>query len=278
MWNGQPAWRLRFWAKHPDPASYKTFLNEIWKAFPAVQNVILSAPTTMVAKPNGQKAAAIIRDIVTDDLGTLKKCYENAFTKGQKLNETSLCILSEPAVRADWYGTVLCGSTLCTRPRRGRRREEQDCDLSWDRSDFWRYWDYERPYRHFGLLYDRFENIGWLGTGDAVLRTQKQIKEMVDHFFRDGSRVSDMSMPHHGSRHNSNPALYNRIRPSRALATGKISSPCHPAKTVVAMAQSAGACVQVSEAGGPQHVQDFVGILPKDRSPRSREAADEVAR
>lgn len=63
-------------------------------------------------------------------------------------------------------------------------------------------------------------NIGWLGTGDSVLKSRENCVELLRHFFevRDVD-VGTLALPHHGSRHNFNELLVERTDPDIIFVT-----------------------------------------------------------
>ncbi|MBD8515319.1 hypothetical protein IFU11_00045 [Plantibacter sp. CFBP 8804] len=62
-----------------------------------------------------------------------------------------------------------------------------------------------------GALRPWFRSGGWLGTGDAMLRSSVDVDKLISYFGRTLDEVDVMNAPHHGSRHNSSTELYKRV-------------------------------------------------------------------
>ena len=87
---------------------------------------------------------------------------------------------------------------------------------------------------------------GWLGTGDAVLRTAADVQGLLDVLARPLGEVDVVNAPHHGSKNNSGQELYARVpgRPGLVLMNadgmGRYS---HPHADVVGAALKHGHAV-----------------------------------
>lgn len=97
-----------------------------------------------------------------------------------------------------------------------------------------------------GTLRPWFLSGGWLGTGDAMLRSSADVDTLINQFGRALNKVDVMNAPHHGSRHNSGTELYKRV-PDRssvilASADGK-NGFNHPHAAMVVAALTEGSAV-----------------------------------
>jgi hypothetical protein len=72
------------------------------------------------------------------------------------------------------------------------------------------------------------EKCGWLGTGDANLRSQRRRDAFLHHYHYILNYVRTMSLPHHGSRHNFSLDLLDDGPPILVAAAGKSKRYGHP--------------------------------------------------
>lgn len=98
----------------------------------------------------------------------------------------------------------------------------------------------------------------WLGTGDAPLAMQQSVDALVSHLGRVRmDRVGIISVPHHGSKYDSGPALWSAI-PNVKIAVfetsynGQVSRGSrHPHATVVAEIRGVGVADEYAIASNP---------------------------
>ncbi|MEN0653400.1 MULTISPECIES: MBL fold metallo-hydrolase [Hyphobacterium] len=84
--------------------------------------------------------------------------------------------------------------------------------------------------------------IGWLGTGDADLKTVQEAQKFCDHYSVRGQSILTMTLPHHGSDHNFNPKLIEFFRPTFAVAPAdEFANWRHPGSGVVRRVAERGA-------------------------------------
>lgn len=84
------------------------------------------------------------------------------------------------------------------------------------------------PYAHEGVLtragrslipasVDLTGRTSWLGTGDACLASEANLDGFLSHYRDEIDTVATLTAPHHGSRENSDGALYARVRPAHVV-------------------------------------------------------------
>ncbi|MFW2357778.1 hypothetical protein, partial [Hydrogenophaga sp.] len=103
------------------------------------------------------------------------------------------------------------------------------------------------------------KRCGWLGTGDADLKTQSRRKSFFKHFGALLENVQTLTLPHHGSEHNFHRELLDKIRPKFCVAAAdKVGKWRHPGSGVVQAVASFGAFVSVVTSGTKSLVEDEV--------------------
>jgi hypothetical protein len=131
----------------------------------------------------------------TETQRQLREWYESLV--GGDLNLTSLSLLSMPAEdRVCAYYWATQGQHAVSRP--------------------WPNWHWED------------QKVGWLGTGDAMLKQRDLADEFLGRFGESGSgRIACMSLPHHGSARNHNGTVLDRIDPEVTFATCPLKKSVH---------------------------------------------------
>lgn len=84
------------------------------------------------------------------------------------------------------------------------------------------------------------DRVGWLGTGDADLKSKKEIEAFVDHYSDFREVVHTLALPHHGSDQNFHARLVEDFLPTVAIATCDSSATKHPKASVQACVQANG--------------------------------------
>jgi hypothetical protein len=99
------------------------------------------------------------------------------------------------------------------------------------------------------------ERVGWLGTGDA--RLIDNLNDFVTHFGEQLPDVRTLTIPHHGSRHNSDDRLFGAVRPMYAVAaSGRNGSYDHPhSETVHRVTDANAQLVIVNESATSKFVE-----------------------
>jgi hypothetical protein len=88
------------------------------------------------------------------------------------------------------------------------------------------------------------EKSGWLGTGDAQLRWR--LAAFKAHYGDHLDRIQTMTVPHHGSRENSNSLLFDAVRPTYAvIAASPRGGYSHPHLETLHAAAGAGAQIVI---------------------------------
>lgn len=151
--------------------------------------------------------SSFVLDLVTNQRMILADSYVAA-TGQRNLNLTSLSLYSGPDQAWDtdqWpYADMSYG--------RG--------EVQW----MWRYWTWPYPSR-----------VGWLGTGDALLKQKLRRERFLNHFKRYAGYVSTFALPHHGSTHNFHEHLITQLKPYLCVAPADVYGRwAHPGDDVVA--------------------------------------------
>ena len=141
-------------------------------------------------------SAHLLRAVVYDSVLTedLIHAYK---TFGLDLNAASLCLYSGPALPA-----VAVIFDPDTRPELAK---------------FWN---------------DRNRRVAWLGTGDAVLKGTKRVEAMTQHFAAHIEKVGTLTLPHHGSDHNVDELLIERVGAGSHVVSARSGSAHHPGPRV----------------------------------------------
>lgn len=88
--------------------------------------------------------------------------------------------------------------------------------------------------------------MAWLGTGDAALADKKRRNAFFQHYGSLLNQVVTLTLPHHGSEHNFDAELLDRIRPSFCVAPAdRYSSWRHPGTAVIQSVASSGRFLSV---------------------------------
>lgn len=125
-----------------------------------------------------------------------KATLAEAYASIASLNVTSLCLLSAP------MDAATTGAATC----------------QVGQSETW-------------AITDR---LGWLGTGDADLKTQSRRKAFLDHYSARFDQCRSWLLPHHGSERNFDPELVRRLRPELSIAcAAPFAKWRHPGTSVV---------------------------------------------
>lgn len=150
-----------------------------------------------------------------------------AFGGSPRLNATSLSLYSGPMERfAAWEVTTAAGFF-------GRRPG---------------LYSYSNP-----------DRVAWIGTGDACLTADDGLDKFLQHFADVLDTVGTLTSPHHGSRENSDPALYASVRaPHVVVAASPRARYGHPHAETTGSASSSGSrVVVVSEEERSQFTERF---------------------
>ncbi len=103
---------------------------------------------------------------------------------------------------------------------------------------------------------------GWLGTGDADLKTQSRRESFFKHFGALLKNVQTLTLPHHGSEHNFHRELLDRIQPKFCVAAAdQVGKWRHPGSGVIQAVASFGAFVSVVTSGTKSLAEDDVYLL-----------------
>lgn len=98
-------------------------------------------------------------------------------------------------------------------------------------------WTVSGPYR---------PSVAWLGTADAALANKKRRNAFFQHYGSLLDEVVTLTLPHHGSEHNFDAELLDRIRPSFCVAPAdRYSSWRHPGTAVIQSVASSGRFLSV---------------------------------
>ena len=105
--------------------------------------------------------------------------------------------------------------------------------------------------------------IGWLGTGDAPLKSPKDARELLSHFSAQQASISTFSLSHHGSIHNYSPTVVAGLQPRICVASAKPPKNWkHPHPAVMADVTSQGAsAVHVDDTDDSSFDEAFAVIL-----------------
>lgn len=77
------------------------------------------------------------------------------------------------------------------------------------------------------------EKYAWIGTGDALLKNDIVLNQFKKHYGKLLESVHTLTLPHHGSRHNSGSELIAAVSPTIAVSTCNQSDPHHPSRKVI---------------------------------------------
>lgn len=103
--------------------------------------------------------------------------------------------------------------------------------------------------------------VAWLGTGDAALADKKRRNAFFKHYGSLLNEVVTLTLPHHGSEHNFDAALLDRIRPSFCVASAdRFSSWRHPGTTVVQLVASTGRFLSVVTSNDESEVTETIAV------------------
>jgi hypothetical protein len=103
--------------------------------------------------------------------------------------------------------------------------------------------------------------VAWLGTGDAALADKKRRSAFFKHFGSLLKEVLTLTLPHHGSEHNFDAALLDRIQPSFCVASAdRFSSWRHPGTTVVQSVASTGRFLSVVTSNVESEVTETIVV------------------
>lgn len=101
--------------------------------------------------------------------------------------------------------------------------------------------------------------VAWLGTGDAALADRKRRSAFFKHYGSLLNEVITLTLPHHGSEHNFDAALLDRIRPSFCVAAAdRFSSWRHPGTAVVQSVASTGRFLSVVTSNVESEVTETI--------------------
>ncbi|TBY07343.1 hypothetical protein [Rhizobium laguerreae] len=90
------------------------------------------------------------------------------------------------------------------------------------------------------------DRIAWLATGDADLKSSSRRKPFLRHYRRLTSKVSTLTLPHHGSESNFDAELLTAIEPNHFVAAAdKFSKWRHPGTGVLQAVASHGRFISV---------------------------------
>lgn len=142
---------------------------------------------------------------IKSNWGAIKKCYTSLGSGKQ--NATTLCMFSGPAGGYRLRDARISGKPLCC------------------------FQDYWGIHSHYG--------IGWLGTGDAELKSNPNFQAFMQHFNGHIEKISTISIPHHGSIKNYHPKL-GEIGFRHTITSDHLVDPkgLHPSPTVVSDIQA----------------------------------------
>lgn len=106
-----------------------------------------------------------------------------------------------------------------------------------------------------------FGRFAWLGTGDADLRTIGRRQKCFDHYGDLLSRVSTLTLPHHGSEGNFHSELLDRVQPSFLVAAAdQVGKWRHPGSNVVQAVASFGKFVSTVTSAEMSRVEERVAF------------------
>jgi len=206
MWDSDPVilpglWLFALYVAKPRKNRLSEFVDELADELPSIGVPLLSK------KVDEEEFYAKAQSILSNrkKRGKLAKCYGKVFGE-KRLNGTSLCLCSSPLIQADWV--------------------PKDAPL--------------KVVFPFGLVDRSTSKVSWLGTGDAELRKEKDIREFVYHYQSLLDHVHTVSLPHHGSIDNFHPGLVGATNPMEVFVTCPENSDHHPAPDVISRLRSVG--------------------------------------
>lgn len=101
--------------------------------------------------------------------------------------------------------------------------------------------------------------VAWLGTGDAALANKNRLKAFFKHYGALLQEVVTMTLPHHGSEHNFDAKLLDRIQPSFCIASAdRFSNWRHPGTSVVQSVASTGRFLSVVTSNVESEVTETI--------------------
>lgn len=159
--------------------------------------------------PNDAIDFELVRELLKSNYGRqdLRSCYDSILPDGSgaKHNEVSMSLFSGPS---------------------GNRYE----------------WEVWQRFRHQQYAWHMTNAPGWIGTGDAKLKSRKYRKEWLDFYGVALNSVCSLLLPHHGSRHNFHSALLSpsNLRTCIASADERHEGYRHPSAEVVEEVEGAG--------------------------------------
>jgi len=109
---------------------------------------------------------------------------------------------------------------------------------------------------------DPGSRYAWLGTGDALLGDANVLSDFTRHYGRLLDSVHTLSLPHHGSRHNTGPGLMKAVNPKIAVAACRQSDPSHPSPSVIDESVRIG-CIPIQVTGDETtQFEERINIFP----------------
>lgn len=161
---------------------------------------------------------ANVQQLVTNDVDRLSAAY-GAVTGN--LNISSLCLYSGPA---RYSSSTLARSYL----------------------------------GNFGAVKSQGNRIAWLATGDAALKQKQRRADFVSHYGQLLLEVATLVLPHHGSDHNFDPDLLDKVNPQICVAAAdRFSTWKHPGAHAVQAVCSRPAVLQVVTSKPPSGAWEF---------------------
>lgn len=101
--------------------------------------------------------------------------------------------------------------------------------------------------------------LAWLSTGDAALADKKRRNAFFQHYGSLLNEVVTLTLPHHGSEHNFDATLLDRIRPSFCVAPAdRFSSWRHPGTAVIQSVASSGRFLSVVTSNVESEVTETI--------------------
>lgn len=156
--------------------------------------------------------------LVTDYQDQLRAAYDALSGLGSR-NDTSLCLYSGPPATLRSFSTY-----------RSRGLHEHT----------------ERPEIGAWQLLP-----GWLGTGDAPLKAAAEIAEFNQIFKARKALCGYLALPHHGSRHNHNDAIFDGFAQAPTCLVGADGRYGHPHQEVVLSAANRGSTLIIATTEVP---------------------------
>jgi hypothetical protein len=171
------------------------------------------------------KVTANVQQLLTTDLDRLAAAYGAV---AGDLNISSLCLYSGPA----------CGLS-----RNLHRRYDGK----------------------FGCVHAHIEGpesrIAWLATGDAALQQKQRRSDFVAHYGQLLKEIVTLTLPHHGSDHNFDVDLLDKVKPSLCVAAAdRYGTWKHPGSHTVQNICSRPAVLQVVTSKAPSRVSEHARL------------------